>query len=84
MYKLCAICGKFGRGDNLKSHMFMKHRQYPKDILRFLRNNEIPLHFGESLPREFIDEESTQMMSILDAEAKIQGGHIPSSYTWII
>ena len=84
MYKLCAICGRFGRGDNLKTHMAMKHRQYPKEIFRFLRNSEIPLHFGESLSHEFIDEESARMLSILDAEAKIQDVPVSSSYTWII
>ena len=84
LHKLCAICGKIGRGDNLRAHMGKMHSLYPKSFYRFLRDGEIPLHFGESLPSAFIEDKSVTLLGILDAEAKKQGAQGPGRFAFII
>jgi hypothetical protein len=51
--------------------MKLVHRQYDPKIFRFLREREIPLHFGESLPLEFVDESSKHLLRILNQEARV-------------
>jgi hypothetical protein len=48
------------------------HSQYDPSIFRFLREREIPLHFAENLPLEFVDESSKCLLKLLNQEARVQ------------
>jgi hypothetical protein len=47
------------------------HGNYDPKLFRYLRQREIPLHFGEKIMTDFVDEASSILLKILDAEARV-------------
>jgi hypothetical protein len=53
------------------------HGNYDPKLFRYLRQGEIPLHFGEKILEDFVDKASSLLLRLLDHEARVQ--HLPKN-----